>query len=50
MSAEFIGQGVEEFAHIHELINSVWNKEDLPEEWRVSIIVAFCKEGNKTFQ
>jgi predicted transcriptional regulator len=32
MLAEFIEQGVEEFAHIHELINSVCNKEDLPEE------------------
>ena len=32
---------------IHELIISIWNKEEMPEEWKESIIVPICK-GNKT--
>jgi len=30
--AEFIKQRVEIFAHIHKIINSVFNKDNLPEE------------------
>jgi len=26
-------------SEIHKLINSIWNKEELPEEWKESIIV-----------
>jgi len=26
-------------SEIHELINSIWNKEELPEEWKESVIV-----------
>jgi hypothetical protein len=33
---------------IHKLINSVWNKEELPEEWQEFIIVPVYKKGNKT--
>jgi hypothetical protein len=33
---------------IHKLIISVWNKEELPEEWKESIIVPIHKKGNKT--
>ena len=33
---------------IHKLINSVWNKEELPEEWKESIIVAIYKKGDTT--
>jgi hypothetical protein len=47
MSAEFIDQGVEKFSYIHELINSVWNKEGLPEEWKGSIIVPFYRLSRK---
>ena len=32
---------------IHKLI-SVWNKEELPEEWKESIIVPIYKKGDKT--
>jgi len=32
---------------IHNLI-SVWNKEELPEEWKESIIVPIYKKGDKT--
>ena len=30
-----------------KLINSIWNKEELP-EWKESIIVSIYKKGNKT--
>jgi len=33
---------------IHKLIISVWNKEELPQEWKGSIIVPVCKKGDKT--
>jgi hypothetical protein len=33
---------------IHELINPVWNKEELPGQWKESIIVPFHKMGDKT--
>jgi hypothetical protein len=33
---------------IHKLINSIWNKEKLPERWKESVIVPVCKKGDKT--
>jgi hypothetical protein len=33
---------------IHKLINSVWNKEELPDQWKESIIVSVHKKGDKT--
>ena len=33
---------------IHKLINCVWNKEKLSEEWKESIIVPIYKKGDKT--
>jgi hypothetical protein len=32
---------------IHKLINSAWKKQDLPEQWRETIIVPFYKNGRK---
>jgi hypothetical protein len=32
---------------IHKLLISVWNKEELPEEWKKSIVVIYEK-GDKT--
>jgi hypothetical protein len=34
-------------SEIHKLINCIWNKEELPEQWKESIIVPFCKKGDK---
>jgi len=33
---------------IHKPIISIWNKEELPEEWKESIIVPIYKKGDKT--
>jgi hypothetical protein len=33
---------------IHELINSIWNKKELPEEWKESATVPIYKKGDKT--
>jgi hypothetical protein len=33
---------------IHKLINYVWNKEELPDQWKESIIVPIHKKGDKT--
>jgi hypothetical protein len=34
-------------SEIHKLINSVWNKEELPQQWKKYIIVLIYKKGNK---
>jgi hypothetical protein len=33
---------------IHKLVNSVCNKEELPDQWKESIIVPVRKKGDKT--
>jgi len=33
---------------IHKLIIAIWNKEELPEEWKESIIVRIYKKGDRT--
>jgi hypothetical protein len=33
---------------IHYVINSVWNKEELPDQWKETIIVPVPKKGDKT--
>ena len=33
---------------IHKLIISIWNKEELPDEWKESILVPIYKKGDKT--
>jgi hypothetical protein len=35
-------------SEIHKLIISVWNKEEVREEWKESIIVLIYKKGDKT--
>jgi len=34
---------------IHKLIVSIWNKEEMLEEWKESIIVPIYKKGDKTY-
>jgi hypothetical protein len=47
--AELIQAGGEILLYtIHKLINSVWNKEELPDQWKESIIVPIHKRGDKT--
>jgi len=36
------------FFEIHKYTNSIWNKEELPEEWKDSIIIPIYKKGDKT--
>ena len=33
---------------IHKIIIAIWNKEELPGEWKESIIVPMHKKGDKT--
>jgi hypothetical protein len=33
---------------IHKLITSIWNKEELPDQWKESIIIPIHKRGDKT--
>jgi hypothetical protein len=33
---------------LHKLINYVWNKEELPNQWKETIIVPVHKKGDKT--
>jgi hypothetical protein len=33
---------------VHKLISSVWNKEELPDQWKESVIVTVHKRGDKT--
>jgi hypothetical protein len=34
-------------SEIHKLINSLWEKEEFPEQWKESIIVPIYKKGDK---
>jgi len=36
------------YCAIHKLIISIWNKEELPQEWKESTIVPIYKKGDKT--
>jgi len=49
ISAELIKAGGRTIrCAIHKLIISTWNKEELPKEWKESIIVPIHKKGDKT--
>jgi hypothetical protein len=44
--AELVQAGGEKLlSAIHKLINSVWNKEELPDQWKEYIIVTVQKKG-----
>jgi hypothetical protein len=36
------------WSEIHKFINSVWNKEVLPDQWKAFSIVHDYKKGDKT--
>jgi hypothetical protein len=47
--AEVIQSGGEILcSKIHKLINSIWNKEELPDQWKESLIVPIYKKGYET--
>jgi hypothetical protein len=49
MPAKLIKEvGREIHYEIHRVIISIWNKEELPEQWKESIIVLIYKKGNST--
>jgi hypothetical protein len=49
ISAELIQAGGELLLSvIHKHINSIWNKEEMPDQWKESIIVPIHKKGDKT--
>jgi hypothetical protein len=47
--AELIQEGGETLhLEIHKLIKLIWNKEELPHQWKESIVVPIHKKGDKT--
>jgi hypothetical protein len=47
--AELIKAGCETlYSEIHRLVCSIWNKEELPQQWKESIIIPIYKKGDKT--
>jgi hypothetical protein len=35
-------------SEIHELIKLIWNKEELPHQWKESVVIPVDKKGDKT--
>jgi hypothetical protein len=49
--AELIQAGGETLVSvIHKLINSIWNTEELPDQWKESVIILIYEKGDKTDQ
>jgi hypothetical protein len=47
--AELIQAGGETLrSEIHKLIKLIWNKEELPHQWKESIVVPIHKKGDRT--
>jgi hypothetical protein len=47
--AELIKAGGETLQpEVQKLINSIWSKKELPDQWKESITVQICKKGGKT--
>jgi hypothetical protein len=47
--AELIQAGGETLhSEIHKLIKLIWNKEELPHQWKESIVMPIHKKGDKT--
>jgi hypothetical protein len=45
---ELFQAGVTLLSAIHKLINSIRNKEEMPDQWKDSIIVQIHEKGDKT--
>jgi hypothetical protein len=46
---ELIKAGYETLhSEIHKLLQTIWNKEELPQQWKEPIIVPIHKKGDKT--
>jgi hypothetical protein len=41
-------QGVKHYILLYTLIYSIWNKEELPQQWKESIIIPIYKKDDKT--
>jgi hypothetical protein len=49
ISAELMKAGGETlYSEIHRLICCIWNKEELPQQWKESVSVPIYKKGDKT--
>jgi hypothetical protein len=47
--AEFFQAGEETLrSEIHKLINLIWNKKELPDEWKEVVVVPIQKKGDKS--
>jgi hypothetical protein len=44
----FKAEGETLYSEIHRLICSTWNKEELPQQWKESLIVPIYEKGNAT--
>jgi hypothetical protein len=45
ISVELISAGGETYSEIQRLICSIWNKEELPQQWKKFIIIQSYKRG-----
>jgi hypothetical protein len=49
ISAELIkAGGSKNSSEIHKIINSIWNKEEFPDQWKESIVLPVYKKGDET--
>jgi hypothetical protein len=47
--AELIQAGMKALhSEIHKLIKLIWNKEELPHQWKESIVIPIYRKGDKT--
>jgi len=35
-------------SRVHKLINSIWNTEELPQQWKESILAPIYKKGDRS--